>query len=96
MLAANPVTLGKIIIRMPLIKGINDSDDLIQASGALYRETGVKQVHLLPYHSLGTGKKTNMGGIQEIFDRPSDERLKEIEAYFRDEAEMEVEIFGGL
>ncbi len=94
MLAADARTVNKLILRMPLIKGVNDSDDIIKRTGELYREIGVKRVNLLPYHSLGIGKKTNVGGIQEEFEPPTEEHLTEIETYFKNEINLKVEILG--
>lgn len=95
MLAADIRTVDKLIVRMPLIKGVNDSDDIMKLTGELYREIGVKRVNLLPYHSLGVGKKRNVGGTQEEFKQPTKERLAEIEIYFRDEINLNVDILGG-
>ncbi|WP_206460460.1 glycyl-radical enzyme activating protein [Anaerovorax sp. IOR16] len=93
-LAANARTVDKLIMRMPLIKGVNDSDDIIKRTGELYREIGVKRVNLLPYHSLGISKKRNVGGTQEEFEQPTEERLTEIEFYFKNEINLKVEILG--
>ena len=94
MLAADPRTAAKLIMRMPLIKGVNDSDDIIKHTGELYREIGVKRVNLLPYHSLGISKKRNVGGTQKEFEPPTEERLTEIEIYFKNQINLEVEILG--
>lgn len=94
MLAADARTVDKLIMRMPLIKGVNDSDDIIKRTGKLYREIGVKRVNLLPYHSLGISKKRNVGGTQEEFEQPTEERLTEIEIYFENEINLKVEILG--
>ena len=94
MLAADSRTKDKLIMRMPLIKGVNDSDDIIKATGELYREIRIKRVDLLPYHSLGIGKKRNVGGVQEEFYQPTEERIAEIEKYFKDEIYMNVQILG--
>ena len=94
MLAADARTVDKLIMRMPLIKGVNDSDDIITRTGELYREIGVKRVNLLPYHSLGISKKRNVGGTQEEFEQPTEERLTEIEIYFKNEINLKVEILG--
>jgi len=94
MLAADSGTAHKLILRMPLIKGINDGDDMIKCTGGFFRELGVKRVDLLPYHSLGISKKRNLGGVQEKFEPPSEERLNEIEIYFKDEINLNVEILG--
>lgn len=94
MLAADARTADKLIMRMPLIRGVNDSDDIIKRTGELYREIGVKRVNLLPYHSLGVSKKRNVGGMQEVFEQPAEERLTEIEAYFRNEINLDVDVLG--
>lgn len=94
MLASEGRVVDKLSMRMPLIKGVNDSDRIIKSTGGLYREIGIKRVNLLPYHSLGIGKKRNVGGIQEEFEQPTEERLKEIEDYFKNELNLEVEILG--
>lgn len=96
MLAETPEVRDKITMRMPLIKGVNDGDEVIKATGALYRELGLKKVTLLPYHNLGITKKRNIGGTQEEFNQPEEERLTEIMSYFQDEIEMKVEILGRL
>lgn len=94
MLAADARTMDKLIMRMPLIKGVNDSDDIIKRTGELYREIGVKRVNLLPYHSLGISKKRNVGGTQEEFEQPTEERITEIIIYFKNEVNLKVEILG--
>jgi len=96
MLAADARTVDKLIMRMILIKGVNDSDDIIKRTGELYREIGVKRVNLLPYHSLGISKKRNVGGTQEEFEQPTEERLTEIEIYFKNEINLNVGILGSV
>lgn len=94
MLANNQETAAKLTLRMPLIKGVNDSEDLIRSTGKLYQELGIQRVNLLPYHDLGVSKQRNTGGVQQEFEQPSEERLTEIENYFKDEINMKVEILG--
>lgn len=94
MLAADTRTLDKLVMRMPLIKGVNDTDEIIKRTGGFYREIGIRRVNLLPYHSLGISKKRNVGGEQEEFEQPAEERLTEIEVYFKDEINLEVGILG--
>jgi pyruvate formate lyase activating enzyme len=96
MLAADARTVNKLIMRMPLIKGVNDSDDIIKRTGEIYREIGVKRVNLLPYHSLGISKKRNVGGTQEEFEQPKEERITEIEIYFKNEINLNVGILGSV
>lgn len=94
MLAADMRTRDKLILRMPLIRDVNDTVDIIKRTGELYKEIGIKRVNLLPYHNLGINKKRNVGGMQEEFRQPSEERLTEIEIYFKNEINLRVEILG--
>ena len=94
LLAKDPVTAPKIQIRMPLIHGINDSEDIIRDTGEMYKKLGIRRVTLLPYHNLGINKQKNIGGVQEEFQPPSDERMEEIENFFRNDIGMEVQILG--
>jgi pyruvate formate lyase activating enzyme len=45
-----------ILARMPVLPGVNDDRENIEATAAFLRETGVKAVELLPYHNSGTHK----------------------------------------
>ncbi len=96
MLASDERTRGKVTMRMPLVRGLNDGDDLIGRAADLYRELGLRRVTLLPYHDLGVGKKRNLGGTQERFEPPDEGRLARIGATLRDRAGMEVEVLGRL
>ena len=94
MLAEDDATRGKIIIRMPLISGVNDTKEMIRSTGELFKRMRLVRLTLLPYHNLGVGKKKNIGGVQEEFNPPSDDRIGEILSFFRDEIGMEAEILG--
>lgn len=94
MLASESRTAGKLIMRMPLIKGVNDSNDIIRKTGMLYKELKIGRVDLLPYHMLGSGKKRNLGRIPEEFEKPAEDRIRGIEKYFREEIKLEVGILG--
>lgn len=94
MLAADEKTNEKLIMRMPLIRGLNDDEVTIKRTGELYKEIGVKRVDLLPYHNLGISKERNVGGVQEEFRPPTEDRIIEIELYFKNEVNLEVEVLG--
>lgn len=94
MLAADSRASGKLILRMPLIKGVNDSEEMIRRTGEFYRKLGIRRVNLLPYHNFGISKKRNVGGEQEAFEQPAKERLTEIEIYFKNEINLSVEVLG--
>lgn len=52
-----------IHIRIPLIKGINDSVENITQSAEFFTSLAgeIKEVHLLPYHNIAGGKYTRLG-----------------------------------
>jgi pyruvate formate lyase activating enzyme len=53
---------GKINIRMPLIPGINDDAETIEAVALLSASLKtLSGVNVLPYHSIGEGKYKNLG-----------------------------------
>ena len=88
--------LDKIQMRMPLIKDVNDSQEMITATAKLYKDLGIRKVTLLPYHNLGVSKQTHIGGTQTIFEAPTDEYVEEIKNYFIKEAGIDVEILGKI
>ena len=93
-MASDPELREKIWMRMPLIHGVNDTDEIIGRTAEFYRENGLKRVTLLPYHILGASKKRNIGGDPVQFEAPSDERVEEIGRIFREKAGMYVEVLG--
>ena len=92
-LAEDPETRKKLIMRMPLIKGVNDTEDMIRRTGDLYRELELENVTLLPYHTLGVSKTRNIGKEPEVFEPPQDERVEEIKTYF-ESLGMKAEVLG--
>lgn len=58
---------AEIIIRMPLIPGINDSDEELAslAEFLLQNKNGYTYAQIMPYHSLGNGKSISLG--KEVF-----------------------------
>ena len=81
-LAEDPETTGKLWMRMPLMAGINDSDEIIDQTVALYKELGIGRVSLMGYHDYGNSKAEHVGKQMDLFQAPSDERLDEIMAKF--------------
>lgn len=54
--------MGKeIIIRVPLIPGINDLPENIHKMGRFLQENRLSELHLLPYHKLGVNKYETLG-----------------------------------
>ena len=92
-LAKDPRTHDKIWVRMPLIKGLNDGDEEIQAAVALIKELAVRKVSLLGYHEMGVSKARHAGLDFDSFEAPSHERMEDIRKQF-DSAGIDVEISG--
>ena len=74
-----------VIIRIPIVPGLNDSDDNILATARFASELGdnLKRIELLPYHKFGTQTYGRLGREYQLteVEPPSDdhmERLKEI------------------
>lgn len=69
----------EIIIRMPIIPGINDDiDEMTKKLEYVCALGNVKEVHLLPYHNLGVSKYAALGQAYLFKDlvAPSDEKMK--------------------
>ncbi|MDO4868729.1 MAG: glycyl-radical enzyme activating protein [Bacillota bacterium] len=92
-LAADDRLRGKIWMRMPLMKGINDSDDVLARTRDLYEELGIGRLSFMGYHDYGNSKAEHTGRRMEKFEAPSDERLDEIKEMF-ESIGMAVEITG--
>jgi len=77
---------GNIWIRVPIIPGINDSADHLEALARCASSlAGVRQVNVLPYHEAGAYKSARAGKayrLQKIAP-PSQERMEDVAAKFR-------------
>lgn len=51
----------KILVRMPLIPGVNDSEENLRDTGAFLKECGLSRIQLLPYHAYGAAKYSATG-----------------------------------
>lgn len=49
-----------MIMRLPLIPRINDSEQNVRATARFAQELGVRRLDLLPYHRFGASKYTNL------------------------------------
>lgn len=50
-----------IVIRLPLIPGINDDEENLKTTARIAKEVNALEVHLLPYHEIGVGKYKTLG-----------------------------------
>lgn len=71
-----------VIVRVPVIPGVNDSAEDIDSLKAFYGSAGFPvKTELLPYHRMGENKARALGREANIFDVPTEEkmgRLKEL------------------
>ena len=77
-----------VIIRIPLIAGVNDDAGNIQATiDFLKTDTRFRTVHLLPYHRLGEGKVRNLGKeeVPSDLQAPSEDGLGRITQQFSEQ-----------
>lgn len=58
------------IIRVPLIPGLNDSDENISKLGQFMKDCGLPKVDLLPYHRFSTSKHKALGFSYMLDDVP--------------------------
>lgn len=81
-LAADSGLNSKIIVRMPMILGVNDTVEIIEKTCDFLLENHLNHVTLIPYHQLGVSKSRHIGKEPEIFQPTPSERLKEIKEIF--------------
>ena len=95
-LAADERTQDKVIMRMPLVRGVNDSEQDMRRAGELFHGLRLRRVTLLPYHDLGISKARNLGAEQRRFQPPDEAWLAWIEGLFEDAYGLEVEVLGRI
>ena len=75
---------AKINIRMPLVEGINSTDEHIAQVIEFLKKLKIYKVNLLPYHNTGKSKYERLDLVYEgdEYEAPSNERMEEIKAKF--------------
>jgi pyruvate formate lyase activating enzyme len=73
-----------IIIRFPLIPGITDRNDNLEAVAKLMIKLGLKRIDILPYHAIAKDKYRRMGKdyMLESVKGPDDVQVNMIKNYF--------------
>lgn len=76
----------KLVFRVPLIPGFNDSEENIKATAEFIAETGRDEVNILPIHYLGISKYSALGldcryALREMIPR---EKLMDIKRIFNE------------
>jgi pyruvate formate lyase activating enzyme len=72
-------------IRMPVVPGLNDSDDELEAVALFLKNAGEPSIHLLPYHRMWENKLKKLHDTIRPLDIPSlsEEALEKKAAVFR-------------
>jgi pyruvate formate lyase activating enzyme len=75
---------GKDIwIRIPVIGGVNDTDeDMMEIRSFLATYGKPKKIALLPYHEIGNHKYAALGKEATVFTVPSEEKMKRLNDIF--------------
>jgi len=73
----------EIIIRIPLIPGINDGPEFRAIIDRVSEFESIKEIHILPFHQLGSSKYEQMGMDYSMIDHreENDEMVRECEQY---------------
>ena len=66
---------AQLIIRIPLIPGITDTEDNLHGIFAFMREAGLRRVALLPYNPSAGAKYEWLDRAYELEAEPQDEAL---------------------
>jgi pyruvate formate lyase activating enzyme len=76
-----------IIIRFPLIPGVNDDKDTLQEIARLSRSAKAAEVHILPFHQLGESKWIALGRVYQCaqIHCPSHSEIDEAKRIFSEE-----------
>ncbi|MCH7227052.1 glycyl-radical enzyme activating protein [Haloferula sp. A504] len=71
-------------IRVPLIPGVNDDPDAIEAMIGFLRGTRFRRVSVLPYHRIAAGKYARLGLTNRMagVEPPSGEEVEAVRAQF--------------
>lgn len=70
-----------VIVRIPVVPGVNDDPDSMKKAGAFVASLGnVTEIHLLPYHTIGLEKYRRLGMENEMLQTvpPSADDLSSI------------------
>lgn len=71
-----------LIVRTPVIPTFNDSEEEIRDIARFAREIGVKEMHLLPYHRIGSDKYVGLGRTYTMshVEPPTRDKMKRLAA----------------
>lgn len=68
---------ARVFVRMPLIPGVNDSEENLLSTGEYLKKIDVHEMQLLPYHSFGASKYPTIGRTYTFCSRtPTGEEME--------------------
>ncbi len=75
---------GRLVLRMPVIEGFNDTDENIFSLVAFMKKLGLFEINILPFHRLGASKWTQLGKayLYEEQKSPAEDHLLRIQDIF--------------
>lgn len=75
----------RLIPRFPLIPGFTDSMDNLESIRDIIKTCSLPEIHILPYHSLGSSKYDNLGQEYTLskVSPPSKEQIDNVSEFFR-------------
>ncbi len=78
---------GVLIVRIPVIPGINDSEENIRATARFVSDIGLEVINILPFHRLGESKYRRIGRRYRFADQtsPADEYMNRLKKVVEDE-----------
>lgn len=84
-----------LVLRLPLVPGVNDDAANVRATGALAAELGIAEVDLLPYHRAGLDKYERLAMDYALPDTrpPTAEQVEAVAAMLRGYG-LQVEVGG--
>jgi pyruvate formate lyase activating enzyme len=60
---------GRLVLRMPVVPGFNDTTFNAEATAGFMREIGSGEINLLPFHRLGASKYAQLGTTYEYAEQ---------------------------
>jgi len=77
---------ASVVVRMPLIPGVNDDEENISATMRLLKRLRLRQIHVLPYHRTGIEKYRRLDQPNRMQDvaPPPREQVRAVAAQFED------------
>lgn len=74
---------ANVILRCPIIPGVNDTVVHFESIAALLKDYATLTAELLPYHNFGVGKGAQIGRTSHEFATPTKEQKETWLAFFR-------------